>query len=114
MLDWTSGYSRATAADTSRPPTAFLETERAMNMTVRNLALVAGFLIPGAAIAADTPQATRTTTFTKDIAPIFQEKCESCHPPGSIAPMSLLTYQEAPPRSQSSATPANTQPSTPP
>ena len=68
-----------------------------MNMNVRNLALVAVFLIPGAAIAADTPQATRTTTFTKDIAPIFQEKCESCHRPGSIAPMSLVTYQEARP-----------------
>src|SRR5262252_8359186 len=74
-----------------------------MNMTVRNLALVTVFLIPGAAIAADTSQATRTTTFTKDIAPIFQEKCESCHRPGSIAPMSLVTYQEARPWARSIA-----------
>jgi hypothetical protein len=33
-------------------------------------------------------------TFTKDVAPIFQEKCESCHRPDSIAPMSLRTFQE--------------------
>jgi hypothetical protein len=36
-------------------------------------------------------------TFTKDIAPIFQEKCEACHRPDSIAPMSLVTYDEARP-----------------
>jgi hypothetical protein len=37
-------------------------------------------------------------TFTKDIAPIFQVKCESCHRPDSIAPMSLITYEDAYPR----------------
>jgi hypothetical protein len=36
-------------------------------------------------------------TFTKDIAPIFQENCQACHRPGSIAPMSLLTYSDARP-----------------
>ena len=36
-------------------------------------------------------------TFTKDIAPIFQSKCEACHRPGSMAPMSLITYEEARP-----------------
>jgi hypothetical protein len=40
-------------------------------------------------------------TFTKDIAPIFQEKCESCHRPDSIAPMSLVTYEEARPWARS-------------
>jgi mono/diheme cytochrome c family protein len=34
-------------------------------------------------------------TFTKDIAPIFQENCQVCHQPGAIGPMSLLTYQDA-------------------
>ncbi|HKF69172.1 MAG TPA: cytochrome c, partial [Vicinamibacterales bacterium] len=71
-------------------------------MNVRNLALVTVLLVPGAALAADTPQ-SKTTTFTKDIAPIFQEKCESCHRTGSIAPMSLVTYQEARPWAQSIA-----------
>jgi hypothetical protein len=34
-------------------------------------------------------------TFTRDVAPIFQQKCQECHQPGSIAPMSLITYQDA-------------------
>jgi hypothetical protein len=36
-------------------------------------------------------------TFTKDIAPIFQQKCEACHRPDSIAPMSLQKYEEVRP-----------------
>ncbi len=36
-------------------------------------------------------------TFTKDVAPIFQEHCQTCHRPGTVAPMSLLTYQSARP-----------------
>jgi hypothetical protein len=39
----------------------------------------------------------QTPTFTKDIAPIFQDKCEACHRPDSIAPMSLRTYAEVRP-----------------
>ncbi|HET9948874.1 MAG TPA: cytochrome c [Longimicrobiales bacterium] len=34
-------------------------------------------------------------TFTKDIAPILQENCQRCHRDGGVAPMSLVTYQEA-------------------
>src|SRR5499433_4297495 len=40
-------------------------------------------------------------TFTKDIAPILQEKCEACHRPDSIAPMSLVTYEQARPWAKS-------------
>src|SRR5262245_7526267 len=40
-------------------------------------------------------------TFTKDIAPIFQEKCEACHRTDSMAPMSLVTYEEARPWARS-------------
>jgi mono/diheme cytochrome c family protein len=36
-------------------------------------------------------------TFTKDIAPILQRSCQNCHRPGQVAPMSLLTYEEARP-----------------
>jgi hypothetical protein len=36
-------------------------------------------------------------TFAKDIAPILQQKCQECHQPNSIAPMSLITYQEVRP-----------------
>ena len=34
-------------------------------------------------------------TFTRDIAPILQRSCQNCHRPESVAPMSLLTYQDA-------------------
>ena len=36
-------------------------------------------------------------TFAKDVAPILQAKCQMCHRPGMMAPMSLLTYQDARP-----------------
>jgi len=41
--------------------------------------------------------ANNSITFTKDIAPIFQEKCQACHRADSMAPMSLVTYEEARP-----------------
>src|SRR5216117_604691 len=40
-------------------------------------------------------------TFSKDIAPIFFNKCAVCHRPGATAPMSLLTYKEARPWAKS-------------
>jgi hypothetical protein len=36
-------------------------------------------------------------TFSKDVAPILYNKCVSCHHPGDIAPMSLLTYSSTRP-----------------
>ena len=36
-------------------------------------------------------------TFNKDVLPILQANCQQCHRPGEIAPMSLLTYNEARP-----------------
>ena len=41
--------------------------------------------------------ADKAPTFTKDIAPIFQAKCESCHRPNNMAPMPLITYEDARP-----------------
>ncbi len=46
-------------------------------------------------------QAGGTVTFAKDIAPILQRKCQYCHRPDSVAPMSLLTYEEARPWARS-------------
>ena len=36
-------------------------------------------------------------TFTKDVAPILQRSCQNCHRPGSIAPMSLISYNDVRP-----------------
>jgi len=70
---------------------------RRRNLGILGAAFATAALItPRAATAADTPP-----TFTKDIAPIFQEKCEACHRPNSIAPMSLVTYEDARPWARS-------------
>ena len=34
-------------------------------------------------------------TFSRDIAPILQRSCQNCHNPVGVAPMSLVTYQDA-------------------
>src|ERR671926_1512196 len=54
-----------------------------------------------AALPAAAADAPKTPTFTKDVAPIFQAKCEACHRPDSMAPMSLVTYQDARPWARS-------------
>jgi hypothetical protein len=63
------------------------------------LAIVALSVLPRLAMAADSP----TPTFTKDVAPIFQAKCEACHRPDNMAPMSLQTYEQARPWAKSIA-----------
>src|SRR5687767_4996288 len=40
-------------------------------------------------------------TFSKDVAPILYRSCATCHRPGEIAPMSLLTYADARPWAKS-------------
>lgn len=42
-----------------------------------------------------TAGAARVITYSKDVAPILQRKCQECHQPNSIAPMSLTTYADA-------------------
>jgi hypothetical protein len=50
---------------------------------------------------ADDPGSEPMVTFSKDIAPIFQAKCQECHRPGTAAPMSLLTWEQARPWAKS-------------
>ena len=65
-------------------------------------ALAAALVSGGAPAAfAQTPAPARQPTFTKDVAPILQRSCQNCHRPGSIAPMSLLTYEDARPWARS-------------
>jgi mono/diheme cytochrome c family protein len=40
-------------------------------------------------------QPASAVTYTKNIAPIIQQKCQVCHQPDSIGPMSLVTYDDA-------------------
>ncbi|PYS08892.1 MAG: thiol-disulfide isomerase [Acidobacteria bacterium] len=36
-------------------------------------------------------------TFSKDVAPILQKHCQTCHRPGEAAPFSMLTYRDTKP-----------------
>ena len=68
---------------------------------MRSLILIVGaaeVLAAGMALTAGSASGqTGEVTFAKDIAPILQRSCQHCHQPDSIAPMSLLTYEEARP-----------------
>src|SRR5688572_28936687 len=71
-----------------------------MSTMWRPLGIAAVLFAAGPAIgfAAGVPD---KPTFTHDVAPIFQEKCEACHRTDSIAPMSLMTYEESRPWARS-------------
>ena len=40
-------------------------------------------------------KAPTTLTFHKDVLPILQKNCQSCHRPGEVGPFSLMTYKQA-------------------
>jgi hypothetical protein len=63
-----------------------------LGLFVITIALSALVVTPGRVFAQDSK-----VTFSKDVAPILQQKCQVCHRPGTSAPMSLLTYQDARP-----------------
>ncbi len=54
-----------------------------------------------AAVILTAASAQAQVTFTKDVAPILQARCQVCHRPDTFAPMSLLTYEEARPWAKS-------------
>jgi mono/diheme cytochrome c family protein len=62
--------------------------------------LITMVAIPTIAVAqtpANVALTQRDVTFAKDVAPIFQAKCQVCHRGGAMAPMSLVTFEETRP-----------------
>jgi hypothetical protein len=59
------------------------------------IALVAGSTL-ASAFAADS-----AVTFHRDVEPVLQKNCQSCHRPGDIGPMPLLSYEQARPWAKS-------------
>ena len=59
--------------------------------------IAAVVVMPAVAIAQRAATGQGQVTFTKDVAPILQRSCIRCHRPDEIAPMSLLTYNDARP-----------------
>ena len=71
-----------------------------MTETKLGRALLSGILCGVMAVvampAADllAQEAGQQVTYARDVAPILQQKCQVCHQPNSVAPMSLLTYDQ--------------------
>jgi hypothetical protein len=58
--------------------------------------IIVGVIAATAALGADSAN-PNAVTFNKDVLPILQQNCQSCHRPGQIAPMSFLTYENSRP-----------------
>src|SRR6185503_9221761 len=77
--------------------------EAAMTTTARfswcMLVLLVAAIVLASRGTQAAPQSTDTSvpTFTRDVAPILYANCVTCHRPGEIAPMSLITYQDVRP-----------------
>src|SRR6185369_7520974 len=57
-----------------------------------------GFAAMTASIHATAGESSGSSvTFNKDVLPILQKNCQSCHRPGEIAPMSFLNFQDTRP-----------------
>jgi hypothetical protein len=71
-----------------------------MRLVPRALSVLGGAGIAGVLVLASTVSpaaAPMAPTFSKDIATIIFDKCAECHRPTGMAPMSLLTYEDARP-----------------
>jgi hypothetical protein len=68
---------------------------------ISGLTLAFSALVASPAMVSAQSAGKPAATFAKDVAPILQRSCQQCHRPGSIAPMSLLTYEDARPWARS-------------
>ena len=85
-----------------------IDSKSLMILTAGRVALTGCVLLvlAGSAIAAETSNSVgtgpaRPVTFARDVAPILQARCQECHRQGSMAPMSLVTYEETRPWAKS-------------
>src|SRR6059058_1833684 len=59
--------------------------------------LILGTAAMSASLRATAGEDSKPVTFDKDVLPILQKNCQTCHRPGEIAPMSFLTYKDTRP-----------------
>ena len=64
-------------------------------------ALVGAVVLAAGASSPAFAQTAAPVTFTKDVLPILQRSCQSCHRAGAIAPMSLMSYADVRPWARS-------------
>ena len=63
--------------------------------------LTAAIAVIAAPAAAQSGNETDAVTYHRDVAPILERSCQHCHRPESVAPMSLLTYEDVRPWARS-------------
>ncbi len=68
-----------------------------MRVSTTVIGACAALLVLSVAGVASAEAAEGTPTFAKDVAPILYENCVACHRPNHLAPMSLITYNDARP-----------------
>src|SRR5438094_7057195 len=62
------------------------------------VSLILGTAAMSASLRATTAgEDSKPVTFYKDVLPVLQKNCQTCHRPGEIAPMSFLTYADVRP-----------------
>lgn len=75
-----------------------------MKISTRSLLFLAGVAL-AVAVVTERGEAhkpiTSKYTFNDDVFPILKERCSKCHVAGGVAPMSLMTYEEAFPWAES-------------
>ena len=64
------------------------------------VAVLVGLALIVTGVSVANPTEKPAPTFYKNILPILQDHCQSCHRAGEVAPMPLTTYSEAKPWSQ--------------
>jgi peroxiredoxin/mono/diheme cytochrome c family protein len=78
-------------------------------VTTHNLKQVLGEMLSGRPVSTSATQAigcsipreqraaakTGDVTYYRDVLPILQNNCQSCHRPGEVGPFSLMTYKQA-------------------
>src|SRR5216683_6550952 len=62
---------------------------------------VAVATVPRGAVVSAEQAKELTPTFAKHVAPILYRSCVTCHRPGEVAPMSLISYDDVRPWARS-------------
>jgi hypothetical protein len=73
---------------------------KALSVSSIGIALLLAIAVQAAETTGKNDPA-KQVTFNKDVAPIFQKSCQSCHHAGTSAPMSLMTFEETRPWARS-------------
>ena len=102
IVDGKIAYDAGTLAEFCR--SASFEAYDVAPPDMRRIVLASAFVLALVAARqravlhpAPPPPVLDGPTFSNEVVRIFQNRCQSCHHPGDIAPFSLMTYADAAP-----------------